>query len=234
VERFAQGASSTAEPERPRRFSGTWARACCRILRARHSPRFGIDVETCARCGGRMRLLAFITDPPNVVRFLRHLGEATEPPPSSAGTMPARRSALRNSPSSKFRTRPTRRRLTPLTAGTPLERPTRRRSYGSFAVRKLCSPSAGPLALLVTVSSRRRRYCRQCPRRGAVQSPRLRPIGGRRRDWRRTALVRSPSGSWVPHRPTTETEVLWNAQPLSADDQGTATEFEFDPCHEWL
>jgi len=125
VERFAQGASSTAEPERPRRFSGTWARACCRILRARHSPRFGIDVETCARCGGRMRLLAFITDPPNVVRFLRHLGEATEPPPSSAGTMPARRSALRNSPSSKFRTRPTRRRLTPLTAGTPLERPMR-------------------------------------------------------------------------------------------------------------
>ena len=146
MERFAQGASSTAEPERPRRFSGTWARACCRILRARHSPRFGIDVETCARCGGRMRLLAFITDPPNVVRFLRHLGEATEPPPSSAGTMPARRSALRNSPSSKFRTRPTRRRLTPLTAGTPLERPTRRRSYGSFAVRKLCSPSVGPLA----------------------------------------------------------------------------------------
>ncbi len=41
---------------------------------------FGIDVETCARCGGRMRLLALITDPPNVARFLRQIGEPTEPP----------------------------------------------------------------------------------------------------------------------------------------------------------
>jgi transposase len=41
---------------------------------------FGIDVETCPRCGGRMRLLALFTDPPNVARFLRHLGEPTDPP----------------------------------------------------------------------------------------------------------------------------------------------------------
>jgi hypothetical protein len=41
---------------------------------------FGIDVETCHRCGGRMRLLALVTERNNVARFLRHLGEPTEPP----------------------------------------------------------------------------------------------------------------------------------------------------------
>ena len=38
---------------------------------------FGIDVETCPRCGGRMRLLDVITDLASVARFLRHRGEAT-------------------------------------------------------------------------------------------------------------------------------------------------------------
>jgi hypothetical protein len=41
---------------------------------------FGIDVETCPRCGGRMRLLAVITDLASAARFLRHQGEPTEPP----------------------------------------------------------------------------------------------------------------------------------------------------------
>jgi hypothetical protein len=49
---------------------------------------FGIDVETCPGCGGRMRLLALITEPPNVARFLRHLGEATEPPPRAPARAP--------------------------------------------------------------------------------------------------------------------------------------------------
>ncbi len=41
---------------------------------------FAVDVEICPRCGGRMRLLAVITEPQNVARFLRHRGEPTEPP----------------------------------------------------------------------------------------------------------------------------------------------------------
>ena len=41
---------------------------------------FGIGVETCPRCDGRMRLLALVTEPKNVARFLRHFGEPTEPP----------------------------------------------------------------------------------------------------------------------------------------------------------
>lgn len=67
----------------------------CDITGSRYRPwaellkrTFGIDVETCARCGGRMRLLALITDPPNVARFLRHLGEATEPPPRAPARDP--------------------------------------------------------------------------------------------------------------------------------------------------
>jgi hypothetical protein len=39
-----------------------------------------IDVETCPRCGGPMRLLALVTEPASVARFLRHLGEPTAPP----------------------------------------------------------------------------------------------------------------------------------------------------------
>ena len=49
---------------------------------------FGVDVETCPRCGGRMRLLALITDPPEVARFLRHHGELTEPPPRAPARAP--------------------------------------------------------------------------------------------------------------------------------------------------
>ncbi len=41
---------------------------------------FKIDVETCPRCGGPMRLLAVITDPTQVARFLHHRGELSEPP----------------------------------------------------------------------------------------------------------------------------------------------------------
>ena len=49
---------------------------------------FGIDVETCHRCGGRMRLLALVTERNNVARFLRQLGEPTEPPPRAPARDP--------------------------------------------------------------------------------------------------------------------------------------------------
>jgi hypothetical protein len=41
---------------------------------------FGIDVELCIRCGGRMRLVALVTDAHSIARILNHLGEPTEPP----------------------------------------------------------------------------------------------------------------------------------------------------------
>jgi hypothetical protein len=41
---------------------------------------FALDVEQCARCGGRMKLRALVTAAQSIERFLRHIGESTEPP----------------------------------------------------------------------------------------------------------------------------------------------------------
>jgi hypothetical protein len=49
---------------------------------------FAIDVEQCPSCGGRMKLRALVTAPGSVGRFLRYLGEPTEPPPLSAARDP--------------------------------------------------------------------------------------------------------------------------------------------------
>src|SRR5690606_9596636 len=40
----------------------------------------GLKLALCPSCGGRMRLLALVTDPKSVARFMRHLGEPLEPP----------------------------------------------------------------------------------------------------------------------------------------------------------
>ncbi len=42
---------------------------------------FTIDVLQCASCGGRMKIVALLTDLQQVRRFLRSIGEPTEPPP---------------------------------------------------------------------------------------------------------------------------------------------------------
>jgi hypothetical protein len=41
---------------------------------------FAIDVLQCPTCHGRMRLVALVTDPKQVRRFLHGIGEPTEPP----------------------------------------------------------------------------------------------------------------------------------------------------------
>jgi len=41
---------------------------------------FGLDVLACPRCDGRMRLLAMVTEPKSVSRYLRGLGEPTDAP----------------------------------------------------------------------------------------------------------------------------------------------------------
>ena len=52
-----------------------------RIARGRALRRtFGFDVLACPRCDGRMRLLAMVTEPKSVARYLRALGEPTEAP----------------------------------------------------------------------------------------------------------------------------------------------------------
>jgi len=46
------------------------------------------DLETCEHCGGRTKGDRAPQDPEGIARFLRHLGEPTEPPPLSPASAP--------------------------------------------------------------------------------------------------------------------------------------------------
>jgi hypothetical protein len=48
----------------------------------------GSPREKCAKCGGRMKLKALVQKPENIARFLKHLGEPTEPAPLAAARAP--------------------------------------------------------------------------------------------------------------------------------------------------
>ena len=69
-------------PAPPRHVGGyrPWAELLART--------FAIDVLTCPRCQGRMRLLAMVTDSASVARYLAATGEATEVPRRSPGRGP--------------------------------------------------------------------------------------------------------------------------------------------------
>jgi hypothetical protein len=49
---------------------------------------FDIDVLQCPRCYGRMKLLAILTEPPSVARYLGKLGEPTHVPDRSPSRAP--------------------------------------------------------------------------------------------------------------------------------------------------
>jgi hypothetical protein len=55
----------------PARMS--WARLLKRV--------FDLDIERCPNCGGRLKIIAAIEDPPVIVRILAHLGLPTRAPP---------------------------------------------------------------------------------------------------------------------------------------------------------
>ena len=50
-----------------------WARLLARV--------FNIDVETCSKCGGKMKIIAAIEDPKVIRKILEHMGLDTKPPP---------------------------------------------------------------------------------------------------------------------------------------------------------
>jgi hypothetical protein len=50
-----------------------WARLLARV--------FNIDIETCIKCGGKMKIIAAIEDPKVIRKILEHMGLDTKPPP---------------------------------------------------------------------------------------------------------------------------------------------------------
>lgn len=69
---------------RPRRYS--WAQLLLRV--------FGIDVLVCPRCGGRRRLLTFLTDPSVLARILEHTGLPSHHPPATPPRAPPEQAAI--------------------------------------------------------------------------------------------------------------------------------------------
>jgi len=65
-----------ADPERPmsKHASMTWAQRLKRV--------FAIEIETCRRCGGKLKVIASIEDPALIEHILAHLEQRsdTEPP----------------------------------------------------------------------------------------------------------------------------------------------------------
>ncbi|MGH9789897.1 MAG: hypothetical protein ACRD5W_01690 [Candidatus Acidiferrales bacterium] len=41
---------------------------------------FGVDIEACARCGGRLRIIASIEEPQVIARILAHLAKTAAEP----------------------------------------------------------------------------------------------------------------------------------------------------------
>lgn len=50
-----------------------WARLLARV--------FNVDVETCTKCGGKVKIIAAIEDPKVIRKILEHMGLDTRPPP---------------------------------------------------------------------------------------------------------------------------------------------------------
>jgi len=65
-----------AKPPKPRPATHRCGYIPWRVLMRQ----LGIDVETCPRCGGKMKVIALVRDPESIARYLRHLGLPTEEP----------------------------------------------------------------------------------------------------------------------------------------------------------
>ena len=71
---------ATAECPPPKHVALTWARRLKRV--------FGVDIEQCVRCGGRLRVIASIEDPELIQCILAHRRERGEEPPSVSSLGP--------------------------------------------------------------------------------------------------------------------------------------------------
>ena len=71
--RGARHSDASAEQPVPKHVSMTWAQRLKRV--------FGIQIETCRRCGGKLTVIASIEDPALVERILAHLERRRETEP---------------------------------------------------------------------------------------------------------------------------------------------------------
>jgi hypothetical protein len=58
-------AGEPEQPPTPRHVAMNWARRLKRV--------FGIDIEACARCGGKLKVIASIEEPQVIAKILAHL-----------------------------------------------------------------------------------------------------------------------------------------------------------------
>jgi hypothetical protein len=78
-----------AERPIPRHVSMTWAQRLKRV--------FAIEIDTCRRCGGKLKVISSIEDPAVIERILEHLrqrSETEQPQPPFASRAPPDQSAL--------------------------------------------------------------------------------------------------------------------------------------------
>ncbi len=70
---------ASAQGDTPRM---SWARLLKRVfdIDVEHCP-IDIDVEHCPNCGGALKIIAAIEDPPVIIKILSHLGLPTRAPP---------------------------------------------------------------------------------------------------------------------------------------------------------
>jgi hypothetical protein len=60
-----QPPADAAKPPTPRHVAMNWARRLKRV--------FGIEIEACARCGGKLKIIASIEEPQVIAKILSHL-----------------------------------------------------------------------------------------------------------------------------------------------------------------
>ena len=75
---WAPQSATSAEPGKPpipRHVAMNWAQRLKRV--------FGIEIDTCVRCGGTLRIIASIEEPEVIAKLLAHL-ERTAPQPHSS------------------------------------------------------------------------------------------------------------------------------------------------------
>jgi len=74
--RGAQATDAAAERRVPKHVSMTWAQRLKRV--------FAIEIETCQRCGGKLRVIASIEDSALIERILAHCESRAEHEPERA------------------------------------------------------------------------------------------------------------------------------------------------------